>query len=375
MLKDHKCIVFGIEHYTALGIVRSLGREGIYPDLIAVSGKAPVVSSSKYVSKVYRAGTVAEGYEILIREYAGEDENLPVVYCSDDKTVGYLDLHYDELKDRFIFFNAQKQSGITEYMDKFEILKCAKKHGFSVLETRLCENGEISADIKYPIITKSISPNVGGWKSDVHICASEEELKEAYKDIKADRVLIQKYIEKENELCLDGFSYGKGTKVFIATATTYNYLIKGYYSPYMTVGNFENESLLKSLREMFADIGFDGVFSVEFLKDASGELYFSEINFRVSTWSWASTMAGMNLPVWWAEATLAGGNVGCEAMPIPSEFKAMVEPIDYGKRVDTGKITSGEWLADFKDAQVTYYYDKYDPEPFYVMVRNWEKLK
>ena len=44
-------------------------------------------------------------------------------------------------------------------------------------------------------------------------------------------------------------------------------------------------------------------------------------------------------------------------------------------RVDTGKISPSEWLADFKNADVTYYYDKDDLEPYYTMMRNWEKLK
>lgn len=34
-----------------------------------------------------------------------------------------------------------------------------------------------------------------------------------------------------------------------------------------------------------------------------------------------------------------------------------------------------EWPADFKDAKVTYYYNKNDLGPYYVMMKNWEKLK
>ena len=377
MLKNHKCIVFGIEHYTALGIVRSLGREGIFPDLIAVKGKSTVVSSSKYISRVHFVNSIEEGYSVLLNEYGGAANinNLPVVYCSDDKTIGFLDLHYDEIKNKFILFNAHKQGRITEYMDKFKILECAQKNGFNILETKLCKKGDIPDGIEYPVITKSISPNVGGWKSDVHICYSENDLKDAYNDIKADTVLIQKYIEKKNELCLDGLSTDKGTQLFVSIATTYNYLIKGYYSPYMTVKNFDNERIYESLRKIFSAIGFDGIFSVEFLIDENDNLYFSEINFRVSTWSWASTMSGMNLPYLWGEIMTSGNVTDNIYKAIPDDFTAMVEPIDYGKRVDTGKITPAEWLADFKNANVTYYYDMDDPEPFFIMMRNWERMK
>ena len=56
-------------------------------------------------------------------------------------------------------------------------------------------------------------------------------------------------------------------------------------------------------------------------------------------------------------------------------FTGMVEPIDYGKRVDTGKATLAEWLADFKDAKCLYYYNENDREPFYEMIKNFEILK
>ncbi len=377
MLKDHKVIVFGVEHYTELVTIRSLGRAGILPDVIAVPGRVPVASCSKYAAKVHFVDTVEEGYHVLLKEYGRGTNlnNLPVIYCGDDRTMGYLDNHYDEIKDKFILFSAYEQGRISAYMDKFNILECAKKNGLNVLETKKCKRGEIPEGIEYPIITKSISPNVGGWKSDVHICRSEEELKNAYEQIQADTVLLQKYIEKKNELCLDGFTIDHGKKLFIPQASTYNYLISGYYSPYMTSFNFRDTEIYKALQGVFSDIGFDGIFSVEFLIGQDDQLYFSEINFRVSSWCWVSTMFDMNLPVLWGEAMLTGEIPSDACKQFPENCTSMVEPIDYGKRVDAGKITPAQWLADFKDAAVTYYYDKEDPAPYYVMMENWERLK
>lgn len=48
---------------------------------------------------------------------------------------------------------------------------------------------------------------------------------------------------------------------------------------------------------MFSEIGFEGIFEVEFMGDADGKLWFLEINFRNSTWSLASMKAGMPLPI------------------------------------------------------------------------------
>lgn len=371
MLKDHKCIVFAIEHYNPLGIVRSLGREGIFPDVIAVKGKASVVAASRYVQKFFQVQTVEEGFQILLKEYAKDCDSFvkPVVYCSDDKTIGYLDLHYDEIKDKFIFFQAGRQGRINEYMDKYKILECARKYGLKTLDACACRKGEIPENLSYPVITKAISPNTGGWKSDVHICESEKELEQAYQSIQADTVLIQKYIDKKNEYCLEGFSIQKGRDIFISIASTYNYLLKGYYSPYMTVTNMNHEFLKQALGKVLEEIGFEGIFEIEFLIGQDDTLYFSEVNFRNSTWSWASTIAGMNLPVLWGEAMLQNV-IGDIYKKLPENFTGMVEPIDYGKRVETGKISYAQWLAEFKDADVTYYYDRQDTAPFYVMMEN-----
>ena len=60
--------------------------------------------------------------------------------------------------------------------------------------------------------------------------------------------------------------------------------------------------------------------------------------------------------------------------PIEEDFMAMVEPIDYGKRVPTGRAEWGEWLRDFKEAKCPFYYSQEDIEPFLYMCRNWEKM-
>lgn len=376
MWKDHLCIVMAIEHYNPLGQIRSLGEAGVKPIYIAIKGRSTIASVSKYISKCHYADTVEEGYEILLKEYghvAAETGKKPFLFSSDDKGVGFLDLHYDELKDKFTFFNAGKQGRINEFMDKHNILELAKKHGLNVLDNTVCKHGEIPDNLVFPVITKSISPNVGGWKSDVHICHSKSELAEAYKSIEASTVLVQHYIEKQNEYCMEGFAANKGNDVLVAIVSTYNYLLPDYYSPYMTVRNMTNDSIRQALKAMFKEIGFEGVFEVEFLIDQDGTYYFGEINFRNSTWSYASTKAGMPLPVLWAETQNQGFMSNENAVEF-DEFTAIVEPIDYAKRVKTGKIDLAEWLKDFKEAKCCYYYNAEDIEPWRVCVNNWDNL-
>ena len=375
LIGNRLCIVFALDHYNPLGQIRSLGEAGIKPVYIAVNHRFDLGAKSKYVSRLHKVNTVEDGYKVLMLEYGHfSGENCPLLFTSDDRTEGYLDERYDELKDRFVFFNAGKAGRVTEYMDKKRILDCAKRHGLNVLDSVVVNCGVIPDDLEYPVITKSISPNVGGWKSDVHICYTSEELEEAYNTIEAPKVLVQRYIDKKNEYCLDGFCADHGRIMFSAIESKYIYLIPGYYSPYMTVANFKNEEMKKSLENMMKEICYEGIYSIEFLIDKDDNYWFSEINFRNSTWSYAATVAGMPLPVLWAETMLTGKLPDGAYNVIKKGFTAMVEPIDYCKRVKGGRITAAQWLYDFKRCECPFYYSREDPEPFMEMLSHWEEL-
>ncbi len=366
-------VVFATEHYNTLGLIRSLGEANIYPNYIAVKGKAKVASTSKYIHNCHYVDSIEEGYSLLLERY-GNMADKPIVMCMEDKVLGVMDAHYDEIKDKFIMFSSGQKGRTLEYMDKYKILELARKHGLKTLDTIVVDRGEIPADLSYPVITKSISPVVGGWKSDVHICENEDELRKAYEHVLSPQVVVQKYIDKKNEYCLDGLSFNKGKNVFIPIESTYNYLIKGYYSPYMTVKPFNNEKMQKSLNGMLAEIGFEGIYSIEFLIDSNDNYFFSEINFRHSTWGYASTVVGMNLPELWIKGMLKG-KLPDDSKKTFEPFTAMVEPIDYQKRVIERNMDLKTWVSDLLDCKCPFYYNKNDLEPFFEMIRNNEKLR
>ena len=373
MYKNHTVIVFATEHYNTLGLIRSLGEAGMEPDYIAIKGKAKVASTSKYVNRCYFVDSINGGYEILLREYGNLVEK-PIVLCMEDKVLGVMDEHYNDICDRFIMFSSGQKGRTLEYMNKFRILELAKKHGLKTLDTIVVKRGEVPTDLVYPVITKSISPTVGGWKSDVHICESEEELKSAYDHVLSPEVVIQRYIDKKNECCLDGISFRKGKYVLIPIESTYNYLIRGYYSPYMTVKPFVDIKMKKALDEMFEEIGFEGIYSVEFLIDQNDNYYFSEINFRHSTWGYAATVAGMNMPELWIKGMLEG-EIPENSKKTFEPFTAMVEPIDFQKRVVERNMDLKEWIGELLDCKCPFYFNKDDLEPFFEMISNNKDLR
>ncbi len=201
------------------------------------------------------------------------------------------------------------------------------------------------------------------WKSDMIICNNENELKKAYNIIKSNRVILQKYIEKKNELCMEGFSVNNGKSAFITIASTYNYKIKDSYSPYMTVASLNDNDLRYKLLKMLEEIKFNGIFEIEFLEGQDNKLYFLEINFRNSTWSYASTVAGMPLPVLWSKGMINPKEVNNCLIKIKNPFTAMVEFDDFRIRVKNKQIGKLAWIKDFKNSKCKYYCCSRDYKP------------
>lgn len=373
--KEHLVIIIALEHYNPLGMIRTFGENGIHPIYIGVKYRTRIASASKYVGTFHSVDDIQGAYDCLLNNYgnvAQETGKKPIVIFADDDVMEPFDNNYTELKEKFITFNAGKDGRVVKFMEKEEIMNCAKRHGIPVLDSQVVKVGDIPKNLTYPVVTKAVSPISGAWKGDFHVCENEQQLREMMSTIKAPEIMIQPYVDKKAEITFEGFSYNHGKGMFTGVECKYRYAIKGYYSPLHDTYMPNDKELLKKLNSMLEEVGFEGIWEIEFLVDKNDNLWFLEVNFRNSTWSYASTVAGNPLPILWCEAMLTGK---CPE-PKPFEpFLAMVEPIDYSKRVEEGRCTLPEWLADFKSAKCTYYYDAQDMAPWKVLVDNWDKLK
>lgn len=374
----HLVIVFALEHYNPLNMIRAFGEQGINPVYISVKRRYEVATKSKYISKLHRVDSVEDGFLLLINQYGRLSEETgkkPYILFSDDKSVGYFDLHFEEWKDKFITYNAGCNGRINEFMDKYEIQQCAKRHGFNVLDSYVIKKGDPVPDgLWYPIITKDISPNLGSWKSDVFICQNKQELVEALEKITCPLIMLQHFVDKQNEMALEGYTINNGKEMQIITQMKWKYLIQGYYSPFHDVCMFTDKDMEIKLQAMFEEIGFEGIFEVEFLIDKDGTYYFMETNFRASAWNPTCKFAGMPLPYLWVKGMMNGyidPNDRKEFEP----FTSMSEIIDYSKRVEGGLCSIAEWLRDFKDAKCVYIYDKEDRGPWDAVIRDWVSFK
>lgn len=370
---NHTFIIFCEDHYNPLTLIRSLGLDGINPVIVLVGNNPYLIPASKFAKNIIYVNSIEEGYDFIMDNFSNQSLR-PFIYSCSDNIESFLDNHFSELKRHFYFFNGGSDGQITKYMDKETILIAAEDCGIDVPKSERVRNGEQSINVPFPIITKSISPNSGGWKNDVFICENKEDLAEAYKEIKSDPVLIEEYIEKENELCLDGISFNGGENVYLPFKVNYLRFTNKAYGNYMLVSPFDDKVLRKRITELFRKTKFSGIFSIEFIITPNGEYKFLEINFRHSTWAYSSLKGGANLPLIWANSCIKG-YLDTVGVNLKSEsFTAMAELADFNDHVRHGDLSLWQWLKDFHNCPCTYIYHPEDKKPFWATVKYSIKL-
>lgn len=93
----HKHILLVPDHTNPLGIVRSLGEEGIKPIVLLYTRNPILVNKSKYVGELHQFSSLDEAFEYLVSHY-GNEEYKPFIYNGSDDVTLLLDSHYEELK-------------------------------------------------------------------------------------------------------------------------------------------------------------------------------------------------------------------------------------------------------------------------------------
>ena len=363
-LKKHKFIVFSQDHYNPLDVIRSLGEKNLNPISILYTPNPCLINNCRYVTKLHHVKSLEEGYKLLLSEY-GNEEYKPFVYCSDDTTESFLDQHYDELKDKFYFYNAGEQGRVTWLQNKDNITTLAAEVGLDNPKKEVVDTGVLPKTLKYPIITKVLASTMGAWKGDVYVCNNEKELNEAYKKIKSPKLILQEFVHKKGEFCMEGFAINDGKDIFIPYMADYIRFYNNSYGHFMNMIPFPESEFKNKILELFKKTKFNGIFEIEFMKGPNEEKYFLEINLRASTWNYAITVGGGNMPYFWAKSMLLG-RIPYEEMKLRNEsFKAMVEPADFLQNVlHNHTVSLVQWIKDVKATECYYYFNKNDIKPF-----------
>lgn len=369
----HKHICLVGDHYNPLAIIRSLGEEGIKPIVLLCCENPYLVHHSKYIGELHIFKSNQEGIDYLIEHYSNEPLK-PFVYNGSDDTGLIIDQHYDQLKDHFFFSNAQ--GSLEKYQNKYHITKLAENCGVGIPKEEILKVGEMPTSLRYPVFTKAVTSAKGGaWKDQAFICNTPEELKEAYNKIKADEILVQEFIVKKNELCIDGISINAGKEVFMPYGCGYYRFVPGSYGNYMKFTPFLDKELTEKIVKIIKGAKYTGIFCIEFMVGQNDELYFLEVNFRHSGWGYAFTVGGFNLPVRWAMSTLEE-KINLDGFKYLDSFDAINDFSDFKDNLKLKDVSIFKWFKQYKNSECKYYYNSKDKKPFYfAMLKKFHLIK
>ena len=371
-IHQHKFIILGSYTANVLGQVRGLGERGIRPYGVLIHKNTFRIDKSKYWAKVFEAETIEEGLNIVLREFGNEDVK-PFLYTDRDDVIGLLDRRFDDLKDKFYFWNAGKQGQLNKYLNKEEQLRLAEECGMRIPQTEVVKVGEMPKHLNYPIFTKAKDSLNPYWKGNAFICYNEEDLKRAYSVMDIKEIMLQEYIVKDNELPIECISINGGNDICMLGRTFYYRTPQDSFGTFKHVEPFMDPALEQKIKAFIRQIGFTGPFEIEFLIDKNGTLYFLETNFRIAQQNYAYAKLGANIPFLYALSTLKGEIAREEIQYIPSRKATLMQEFeDLKESCLHGDISLWQWLKDVRHTDCFSYYSSSDILPFIMTL--WAKV-
>jgi len=368
-----KVVIIGGIHHNTLGVIRSMGQAGITPENIELilidknNGVNDFVSKSKYIQKnsVFYLHSY-DGIINLLTELADKNGKKVIICCADGASEVVMN-NYDRLKESYYCQSLGVDTVL--FFDKNEQSMIAKESGFPIPKSMVLNAAE---DIEewnlFPCIVKPIKSINGGGKSDIFISACKDELNHNLGRIESDVVQIQEYIEKKFEYQLIGCSLMDGEKV----------LIPGYTRIIRQPGNTNTGYLryapisglkvdMERINEYFRRLKYNGLFSIEFIRDENDVDYYLETNLRNDGNAYCVKSAGVNLPYIWCYYQIHN----CLPAHIATSFERPVYFMPEFADIGLGIRSVGvfKWLYQVISAQSHSIFNLQDMKPFYAKAK------
>lgn len=359
-------IIIGGNHHNTLGVIRALGYRGIDSIVILVTEDTdPYVAYSKYIQQCVIFKTKQEIVPFLIKYAKKGNEKSVILSCADFVT-SELDLYYDTLKDHYYIPTAKKQGVCNHFMNKDTMANLAQNTGIKIPKSWIVEdNTEINVnEVDFPCIIKPLA-SILGSKAEIKIFHDRESLASYLIENKGHRFIIQKYIDKDFEYQLIGCSLNYGEEIIIPGYSKCIRPCPGTNTGFLEYKPFEGFVCdLNSCKEFIRKIGYQGLFSMEYLRDKQGNDYFMEINMRNDGNGICVTGAGMNLPYIWYQYCVEG-DYKTEILNKINDIYVMPEFDDF-MLVLKRKVSLCTWWKDYKHTTTFMEYSKMDPKPYYI---------
>ena len=370
----NELIIIGGNHHNTLGVIRALGYKGLKPILLLITDDAnPFVGYSKYIDKCEVLKSKHDIVPFLI-EYAKNIECKAVIFSCADFVTAELDNSYDLLHEHYYLPTANGQGICNHYMDKNTMAKLAQNVGVNIPRTWIAEpKKQVDlSEIHFPCIVKPLA-SIYGSKAQIRIFDKKDLLLSYLDEHKDKRFIIQEYIDKDFEYQLIGCSLNYGDEIIIPGYSKCIRPCPGTNTGFLEYKPFDDfKCEINACKEFIKQIGYQGLFSMEYLRDKKGNDYFMEINMRNDGNGICVTGAGVNLPYIWYQYCV-GGDYKKEVSNVIKDIFVMPEFDDFMLLLKR-KVSLFTWLKDYKRTTTFMEYCDKDPQPYYVRKKQFIKL-
>ena len=180
-------------------------------------------------------------------------------------------------------------------------------------------------------------------------------------------VVVEEYLDKESEIVVLGVSY-QGQVIVPGHILKIRENKGGTtYSQVFPIGALDDLSVAKHSKEIIQQIGYEGLFGIEFIHNNRGYFYI-ETNLRNDATCYALAKAGVNLPKLYVDLVNGKAALSDYEVPTIEPIYAMVELKDF-RFVMNGKVSFFKWLKQRRGAKCLFYYSKNDKAPFWSAIK------
>ena len=369
MEKQLSVTIIGGPHHNTLGVVRSLGEAKVKDIQLLLIGehldRNCFVAKSRYLKKD-KIDFVEndEGIVPWLIEHRSNYQRV-VICCSDGSSEAVIS-RSNELKS--YYFTPSTKEDIHNLMFKQIQSNIAVSCGFDVPNGKELRIDDLDEWNSFPCIIKPSKSVLGAGKSDIIICNNRSDLENAVSTIVSDTIQVQEYVDKSLEYQLIGCSVDGGEKVIIPGFTM---IIRqppntntGYLK-YCSINQLNYNEV--AVRDFIKAIGYSGLFSLEFIRDRSGNDYFLEINMRNDGNAYCVQSAGVNLPLIWTQYA-SGFDYHNIKYTVENDVYFMPEQYDF--KLGIKMVGLAKWIIQFFGAKSHALINLKDMKPFLYVVIN-----
>lgn len=376
-MSNNKALIIGADHHNTLGVVESFAMKGILSYVILLTPRTDgYVLHSKYVKRGWCCANEDELVQCILANFS-DRESKAVTIATNDQCAMILDKYANLLSDFIFIPSTHPYGGLAQWMNKAKMATLAIEVGLNVPETWVINDSKVPNNIKFPIITKAIS-SVEGSKDNIHIIESNGKLKSFLESPdRCNQIIAQRYIDKDIEIQLLGCSINSGEDIIIPGRTNVdrpNGIDNTFFLQFHECEDKYNDVIEKT-KKFIRKTRYSGLFSVEFIVSKTGEIFFTEMNFRNDGNAICVTASGTNLPYIYYLSCI-GGDYQREIDNSFVHSVYLVPELSYLIRMFKGEFTFREWCKNMRKANCYTTFFMNDKRSFFwfIALAIWKRI-